>query len=97
MNARLLAAGLIGVVVGIALVEAPPARADVRRGATPQAFSSGAMRSERVLEDIRAILQRMEGSLSQLQQEVAAMRRDGAHRTVLPGGAGHLGGARHVP
>lgn len=81
-------AACVAFLLGTALLS-PQADAEVRRQTPPQAFSSGAMRSEQVLLDIKALLQRMDGRLARIEQDVAELKRTGTL------GASPMAGARH--
>ncbi|TWT40148.1 hypothetical protein [Botrimarina hoheduenensis] len=94
MNTRLLAlVALAGVGTGW-LLQVGSADAEVRRLNDPQGFTSGAMRSEQVLEEIKAIMLRMEGSLARMERAVVGLRQDIARQPdtsrVIPGGIPHV-------
>ena len=89
LNVLALAASLAMALVWF--VPGPDALAEVRRQTPPQAFSSGAMRSERVLTEIRDVLVRIDGRLAGIERQVAGLRTLAAsRRDAKPAGAAHV-------
>ena len=68
-----LLTGLVVVAVvgaGFTLPGAAPANPDVRSQPPPQAFKSGGERSEIILREIAATLQRVDGRLKRIEEAV---------------------------
>lgn len=74
-NARLLALAVGASLVVLAQAVAPTADAEVRRQTAPQAFSSGAMRSEQVLRDIKDVLVRIDTRLARIEKDIATLKQ----------------------
>ncbi len=86
MNTRTVLLLIAVLVLGGSWANKPLAQAEPRRNAPQQAFTSGAMRSEKILREIAVVLRSIDARLARVETTVEKMRIDAARNANFGGG-----------